>query len=271
MNFKRKIIGIVLLLIGVLYFIAFFACFDMFEQINDTICFMLTIGSVVLIISGIFLLFIKTPEEHFREEQIKTEEREKLSAYLKYKPYATYVILIANIISFVLINMRLGNQAVLQFAISKNDFEAYRLFTAMFMHANENHIIFNMIALYLCGGRLESLIGSKKYLVIYIVCGLCSSAIVALLSKYPCVGASGAIFGLFGCYLLIAFKNRKIMRYTFWYDLLPTTIINLIVTFVVPNISALAHIGGLVVGMIMYLLLCRNFILKDEECFLQDN
>ena len=94
------------------------------------------------------------------------------------------------------------------------------------------------------------------------ISGLGSAILIALLSINSCVGASGAIFGLFGCYLLIAFKNRNVMKYTYKYDLLPTVVINLIVTFAIPNISVIAHVDGLVIGMICGLILCRKVILK---------
>ena len=83
-----------------------------------------------------------------------------------------------------------------------------------------------------------------------------------LLTNSWSVGASGAIFGLFGCYLLIAFKNRNAMKYTYKYDLLPTIIINLIVTFAIPNISVIAHVGGLIIGIVCSQILCRKFVLK---------
>ena len=155
-----------------------------------------------------------------------------------------------------------GNEEVLKYAISKNEFEFYKLFTSMFAHADETHLLFNMLALYLCGSKLESLVGNIKYFIIYMISGLGSAILIALLSSNPCVGASGAIFGLFGCYLLIAFKNRNVMKFTYRYDLLPTVVINLIVTFAIPNISVIAHVGGLIIGIISGLILCRKVILK---------
>ena len=128
----------------------------------------------------------------------------------------------------------------------------------MFTHADEMHLIFNMLALYICGSKLESLIGNIKYAIIYMLSGLGAAILIVLLSNNSCVGASGAIFGLFGCYLLIAFKNKNTMKYTYKYDLLPTIVINLIVTFAIPNISIIAHVGGLIIGIVCSQILCSN-------------
>ena len=259
---KRKIVGLIMLIVGITYMVCFFVFENVFEQVNDTLCFVLTIISVVCIIWGLGILMIKTPEEHFKEQVIKKEENIKLNKYYKYKPIITYIVIGINILTFIIINMSHGNEEVLKYAISKNEFEFYKLFTSMFAHADETHLLFNMLALYLCGSKLESLVGNIKYFIIYMISGLGSAILIALLSSNPCVGAYGAIFGLFGCYLLIAFKNRNVMKFTYRYDLLPTVVINLIVTFAIPNISVIAHVGGLIIGIISGLILCRKVILK---------
>ena len=259
---KRKTTGLIMLIVGIIYMVCFFTFTNEFEKVNDTLCFILTIISVVCIIWGFGLLIFKTPEDQFKEQAIKQEESIKLNKYYKFKPIITYVLIGINVLMFILINMTHGNEEVLKYAISKNNFEFYKLLTSMFAHADESHLIFNMLALYICGSKLESLIGNTKYAIVYMISGLGTAILIALLSNNPCVGASGAIFGLFGCYLLIAFKNRNVMKYTYKYDLLPTIIINLIVTFVIPNISVIAHVGGLLIGIVCSQILCRKFVLK---------
>ncbi len=75
---KRKIIGLVMLIIGIVYMICFFSFTNIFEQLNDTLCFILTIISVVCIMWGFGILVFKTPEEHFKEQAIKNEESIKI-------------------------------------------------------------------------------------------------------------------------------------------------------------------------------------------------
>lgn len=259
---KRKKIGLVMLIFGVVYMICSFSFTNFFEQLNDTLCFILTIISVVCIIWWFGILVFKTLEEHFKEQAIKNEDKIKLNKYYKYKPIITYILIAINVLMFVLINMFYGNNEVLRYAISKNSFEFNKLLISMFVHVDAIHLIFNMLAFYICGSKLESLIGNFKYSVVYMLSGLGASILIVLLSNNPCAGASGAIFGLFGCYLLIAFKNKNVMKYTYKYDLLPSIVINLIVTFVMPNISIIAHVGGLIIGIVCSQIMCRNIKVK---------
>lgn len=259
---KKRIIGLCMALIGFAYMVSLFIFTEAFDNMNDTLGMILTMISVSLIVVGLIFLFLKSPEDHFKEEATKKEEDINLSKYYKYKPYVTYVLVGINILAFIIINLIQGEESVLKFAISKDTFAFYRIITSMFTHADETHLLLNMLALLLCGGKLESLIGNLKYLIVYMISGLFSSLLIGLLSPLPCVGASGAIFGLLGCYLLLSYKNRHIMKYTYKYDLLPTVIFNLIVTIIIPNISITAHVGGLVSGIILYFILCRKITLK---------
>ncbi|KUN10375.1 rhomboid family intramembrane serine protease [Streptomyces yokosukanensis] len=123
----------------------------------------------------------------------------------------------------------------------------YRLLTAMFLHGGYTHILFNMLSLWWIGGPLEAALGRARYLALYFVSGLAGSALTYLLAEpnMPSLGASGAIFGLFGA-------TGVLMR-RLNYDLRPLVallVINLIITFSPGfNIAWQAHIGGLVAGV----------------------
>lgn len=130
--------------------------------------------------------------------------------------------------------------------------QPWRLVTSMFAHApislasptSALHILFNMYALLLIGPILEQLLGRGRYLALYLLAGLGGSAAVAVLAPSMIVlGASGAIFGLFSAYFVVM---RGIGRN-------PTQIlivigINLVIGFLLPNVSWQAHVGGLLVG-----------------------
>ncbi|MGV4981580.1 rhomboid family intramembrane serine protease [Streptomyces sp. NRAIS4] len=124
----------------------------------------------------------------------------------------------------------------------------YRLLTAMFLHGGYAHILFNMLSLWWIGGPLEAALGRARYLALYFVSGLAGSALTYLLAEpnAPSLGASGAIFGLFGA-------TGVLMR-RLNYDLRPLAailVINLIITFTPGfNIAWQAHIGGLVAGVV---------------------
>ena len=125
--------------------------------------------------------------------------------------------------------------------------QPYRLLTAMFLHASVIHILFNMMSLWWIGGPLEAALGRARYLALYFVSGLAGSALTYLIAapNQPSLGASGAIFGLFGA---TAVRMRRLR-----YDMRPVIallVINLIFTFGWANIAWQAHIGGLVAGVI---------------------
>jgi len=123
----------------------------------------------------------------------------------------------------------------------------YRLLTAMFLHASPIHIIFNMMSLWWIGGPLEAALGRARYLALYVVSGLAGSALTYLLAAQntPSLGASGAIFGLFGATAVLMRRLRYDMR-----PVIALLVINLIFTFGWANIAWQAHIGGLVAGVI---------------------
>lgn len=125
----------------------------------------------------------------------------------------------------------------------------YRMLTAMFLHGSYIHIMFNMLSLWWIGGPLEAALGRARYLTLYFVSGLAGSALSYLLAapNQPSLGASGAIFGLFGA---TAVLMRRLN-----YDLRPVIAllaINLVFTFNPAfNIAWQAHIGGLVAGVVV--------------------
>ncbi len=126
--------------------------------------------------------------------------------------------------------------------------EWYRLVTSMFTHNEVWHIGFNMLSLWFLGGPLEAALGRARYLALYFVSGLAGSALAYLLSSptTATLGASGAIFGLFGATAVLMRRQNYDLR-----PIIALLVINLIFTFNPGfNISWQAHIGGLVAGLI---------------------
>ncbi|EMF52637.1 MULTISPECIES: rhomboid family intramembrane serine protease [Streptomyces] len=125
----------------------------------------------------------------------------------------------------------------------------YRLVTSMFLHGSVTHILFNMLSLWWIGGPLEAALGRARYLTLYFVSGLAGSALTYLLAapNQPSLGASGAIFGLFGATGVLMRRLRYDMR-----PLIILLVINLIFTFSpMFNIAWEAHVGGLVGGVLI--------------------
>ena len=127
----------------------------------------------------------------------------------------------------------------------------WRLFTAMFLHANVLHIAFNMYALYLFGYLVEGAFGKVRFIAIYFVCGFLASVTSYVFSdpRSLGVGASGAIFGLLGAWVAYNYRRRGsaiASAQLRWAGILIA--INLFLGFSIASIDNFAHIGGLVSG-----------------------
>lgn len=128
------------------------------------------------------------------------------------------------------------------------DGEWWRLVSGGFLHANLVHLAFNMFALYQLGPAMEHLLGRTRFIAAYVACLLGGSAGVMLLAG-PCditVGASGAIFGLFG--LLVLWQLSQGVN-PLQNSLGMVLLLNLALTFGIPGISIGGHVGGLATGL----------------------
>ncbi|MGW5559644.1 rhomboid family intramembrane serine protease [Micromonospora sp. NPDC003944] len=131
--------------------------------------------------------------------------------------------------------------------------EWYRLVTAMFLHYGLLHLLLNMWALWVLGRELEAVLGRARFLALYLIAGLGGNVAVYLFSpanQSPTVGASTATFGLFAAIFVIM---RRLGHSTS--AIVPILVINLVFTFAVPGISIPGHLGGLVVGGLLALVL----------------
>lgn len=129
--------------------------------------------------------------------------------------------------------------------------EYWRLLTSIFLHVGLMHAIFNSFALVLFGPALEQMLGKYKFIFAYLVAGLAGNVATYYLGPtlYAYVGASGAIYGLFGIYIfMVAFRkhlidqaNSQIVMIIF--------IVGLVMTFIQPGINMYAHIFGFIGGI----------------------
>jgi len=121
----------------------------------------------------------------------------------------------------------------------------YRLVTAAFLHAGVLHLLFNMFALAQIGPVLERALGRGRFVALYLLAALGGSTLSFLLSppNQLGVGASGAIFGLFGAYYVVV---RRLGGDTS--QIVVLLVVNLVITFAVPIIDWRAHVGGLLTG-----------------------
>ncbi len=133
--------------------------------------------------------------------------------------------------------------------------EWWRIVTGGFMHGGIAHIALNMFALWQLGTFVETMLGARRMLAIYTIALFGGGLAVVYFSPADVtVGASGAIFGLFGALLAIGVRlgkrGRGLIAQT-----VPILIINLVFTFAVPFISKAGHVGGLLSGFVAGLVL----------------
>jgi len=133
--------------------------------------------------------------------------------------------------------------------------EWWRLITSAFLHGSILHLGFNMLMLYWIGAPIEEAIGRARFLILYLVSGLAGAAGALLLTDPQdiTVGASGAIFGMLGAALV--FERQR--TFVLGGSALSIIVLNLVLTFAVPNISIGGHLGGLVGGALGGLALSR--------------
>lgn len=129
----------------------------------------------------------------------------------------------------------------------------YRLLTAMFLHGSLMHLFFNGYALYVIGRGIERLYGHGRFLLVYFLGGLTGSVASLLLSPNPSLGASGAIFAIFGAEAVFFFQHRDLfgqMARSRLQNMAFLIVINLAIGLAPgSNIDNWGHIGGFIGGV----------------------
>lgn len=184
------------------------------------------------------------------------------------QPLVTYALIVINVALFLLVYTRGGpsNETALRDfgALSPQLVEngqAWRMFTALFLHASVPHILFNMTSLFAVGTLAERLYGSSKFLAIYVGAGLigslCSFAFAVMSGQMNelGVGASGAIFGVAGALVAIRFHTSDViperLRRRVSSSMAPLVAVSLIFAYLTPHIDNAAHVGGLCGGILL--------------------
>jgi membrane associated rhomboid family serine protease len=165
-------------------------------------------------------------------------------------PIVTYAILVINVLVFgaqYLTEAITGQLAMWPAGVALLD-QYHRLLTAAFVHGGVFHILFNCWALYVIGPYLERAFGHARFVALYLISALGGSVLGLWIDPVtqPTVGASGAIFGLFGAVFVAGRKLNMDVR-----GIAVLIVINLVITFVFPNISWTGHIGGLITGSLL--------------------
>jgi membrane associated rhomboid family serine protease len=130
----------------------------------------------------------------------------------------------------------------------------WRIFTSAFLHSSPAHIAFNMWALYQFGPPLERQVGSLAFGAMCLACAAWGGATAYMLTgpRSALVGASGAIFGVFGIWLYASYLSRETpMGQARFRNLMTQLVINAVLSFTIPRISWQGHAGGLTSGILI--------------------
>lgn len=201
--------------------------------------------------------FIKVTDNINKKNEKRNKIAEKIFSYKQ--PIVTYIIMAICIILFILMELSGGStnsQTLLKYGANldvlvKNG-EYYRLFTCIFLHIGIMHLLCNMYSLYIIGREVENLFGKIKYIIIFILSGIFGSIMsLAFTHNTISAGASGAIFGLLGALLCFGMHYRTYLGEAIKRSIIPIIVINLIIGFFAEGIDLAAHIGGLVGGVLV--------------------
>lgn len=178
---------------------------------------------------------------------------------------------VINVLVFAAMNLTggdTGNQQMVRWGAMYTPYmselkEIYRLFTAMFLHFDVGHLTSNMIILISLGSHLERAIGSRRYVILYILSGLGAGGLsciynMLLGNTVVAAGASGAIFGVIGGLFCLTLKNRGRFREMTASRLALMIGYILYSGFTTPGIDNAAHIGGMLTGVAVAFCMRRN-------------
>jgi membrane associated rhomboid family serine protease len=188
-------------------------------------------------------------------------------------PVVTYILIALNVL-FFLVELSGGDAFIMQWAFVPSRFlvnpgaDSPTLFTSMFMHAGLLHLGGNMLYLWIFGDNVEDRFGRVKFLIFYLLCGLAATAaqlVFSLDSNIPNLGASGAIAGVLGAYIMLFPKAKvsvlqgqrvvpvpALIVIGLWFVLqLFSGIGSIADTSGTGGVAYMAHIGGFVAGLVL--------------------
>jgi membrane associated rhomboid family serine protease len=215
-------------------------------------------------------------------EPVHDKETIRFARAILSRPYIfTIIFLVANIFLFFLTSQGGANEnavALIRYGAKVNALidgqqEWWRFVTPIFLHGNVAHLLMNMYGLWMIGPYVERLYGSAKFVFFWVATGV-AGVVASYLSVQPglynsssigkfifkahdaiSVGASGALFGLIGVLFVFGIKFRRELpegfKRAFGTGMLPTILLNIAIGFMIPVIDNAAHMGGLVAGALL--------------------
>jgi len=198
---------------------------------------------------------------------------------LKHRPYVNVTLIVVNVTVSIWVWSQYGrimlNSPVGPYMLLPWEPKLYQFFTYQFLHADWEHLLLNMLGLWVFGNSVEDRFGSIGYLAFYLAAGVMSAIGFALLEGEAILGASGAIAGVIGAYLALFPLTRVVvviwMLIVFFWELPSTVLIGLYIVSDLllqftgaGGVAYLAHLSGYVFGFLVAVVLMTTRVLARE-------
>ncbi|MBQ9319149.1 MAG: rhomboid family intramembrane serine protease [Bacilli bacterium] len=207
-------------------------------------------------------LFLKLTDDINHKNQEENKKVEEI--FSKKKPIVTYSLIAINIIIYAIMgiigknliemnpNFLYKYGALVNKSQMVNNFDYLRIVSSIFLHGGLIHLLCNMYTLYVIGPQVESFFGKVKYILIYLISGICGNllSMLFLADNHVSIGASGAIFGLLGAIVYFGYHYRVYLGTVIKSQIIPLIVVNLFIGYMVSGINNTAHIGGLIGGVL---------------------
>ena len=199
------------------------------------------------------------------------------------KEPVTVVLILINVLVFIAVELTGTSQNawhVLDYGAAYTPYivqngEVYRLFTSMFLHFGIEHLVNNMLVLFVLGSRLEQGIGKLRFLFIYLAGGIAGnifSLILELRNQDFSVsaGASGAVFAVMGAMIYVVIRNKGWLGDLSMRQILVMAAFSLYFGFTSSGVDNAAHIGGMIAGFVLAVLIWHPRKKRDQQMEIYD-
>ncbi|KAA9017098.1 rhomboid family intramembrane serine protease [Niallia endozanthoxylica] len=189
---------------------------------------------------------------------------ESFQEFIRYYPVVSVIVSI-HILLYLLTSLPIFPNSTIMQQLSGVNFyiwqgEIWRLVTPIFLHSGFSHVLFNSFSLVLFGPALERILGSLRFTWIYLITGISANVATLLIEPvtYIHLGASGAIFGLFGMYISLNVFRKHLLSKDNRQLITTIAVISIIMTFFQPNINVISHLFGFLSGFLIGALSLRK-------------
>ncbi|WP_338450788.1 rhomboid family intramembrane serine protease [Niallia oryzisoli] len=189
---------------------------------------------------------------------------ESFQEFIRYYPVVSVIVSI-HIILYLLTALPIFPNSLLFEQLSGVNLyiwqgEIWRLITPIFLHSGFSHVLFNSFSLVLFGPALERILGSFRFTWVYLITGISANVATLLIEPvtYIHLGASGAIFGLFGMYISLNVFRKHLLSRDNRQLITTIAVIGIIMTFFQQDINVISHLFGFLSGFLIGALTLRK-------------